>query len=146
MVLAKALSQQEAQVRDAQVAQLSECKALSEEEVVELATKCKELLQQETNVTHVHAPVVVVGDTHGQFHDLMEIFKITGKGEPARGRRCMCTQPRVHACMHACLGVRVPCAQRVTAHPCMRACLQRAHGASHARARQGVGHAWARHA
>jgi hypothetical protein len=26
----------------------------------------------------VRAPVVVVGDTHGQFHDLMEIFKIAG--------------------------------------------------------------------
>ena len=46
---------------------------------MELASKCKELLQQEANVTHVHAPVVVVGDTHGQFHDLMEIFKISGK-------------------------------------------------------------------
>lgn len=29
-------------------------------------------------MTHVRAPVVVVGDTHGQFHDLMEIFKIAG--------------------------------------------------------------------
>ena len=26
----------------------------------------------------MRAPVVVVGDTHGQFHDLMEIFKIAG--------------------------------------------------------------------
>ena len=38
----------------------------------------QELLQHEKNVTHVSAPVVVVGDTHGQFHDLMEIFKIAG--------------------------------------------------------------------
>jgi hypothetical protein len=30
-------------------------------------------------VTHVSAPVVVVGDTHGQFHDLIEIFKIAGR-------------------------------------------------------------------
>eukprot|EP00983_Pelagomonas_calceolata_P066899 1149254-Pelagomonas_calceolata.AAC.8 len=57
---------------------LSECNTLTEEEVVELANKCKELLQTEGNVTHVHAPVVVVGDTHGQFHDLIEIFKIAG--------------------------------------------------------------------
>ena len=77
-MVAKVLSQQEATVRDAQVSQLSECKVLSEDEVVELASKCKELLQLESNVTHVHAPVVVVGDTHGQFHDLMEIFKING--------------------------------------------------------------------
>lgn len=38
----------------------------------------QELLQSEPNVTAVRAPVVVVGDTHGQFHDLMEIFKIAG--------------------------------------------------------------------
>lgn len=78
-MLAKTLSQQEAQIRDVQIGTLSDCKVLTEEEVVELAGKCKELLQQEANVTHVHAPVVVVGDTHGQFHDLMEIFKIAGK-------------------------------------------------------------------
>ena len=78
MSLAKLLSQQEAQLRDVQIKTLSDCKVLTEEEVVELAAKCKELLQQEANVTHVHAPVVVVGDTHGQFHDLMEIFKIAG--------------------------------------------------------------------
>ena len=62
----KTLSQIEAQERDGQITQLSDCKVLTEEEVVQLASKCKELLQQETNVTHVHAPVVVVGDTHGQ--------------------------------------------------------------------------------
>eukprot|EP00955_Chlamydomonas_euryale_P107654 365788-Chlamydomonas_euryale.AAC.5 len=78
VMLSKVLSEQEAVLRDAQIGQLSECKVLSEEDVVELANKCKELLQQEANVTHVRAPVVVVGDTHGQFHDLVEIFKITG--------------------------------------------------------------------
>lgn len=78
-MLQKTLSGQEAIARDAQITQLSDCKVLTEDEVVELAAKCKELLQQEANVTHVRAPVVVVGDTHGQFHDLMEIFKIAGK-------------------------------------------------------------------
>ncbi len=65
-MLSKTLSHQEAQERDAQIGQLSDCKVLTEEEVVQLASKCKELLQQESNVTHVAAPVVVVGDTHGQ--------------------------------------------------------------------------------
>lgn len=33
---------------------------------------------QESNVVHVQAPVTVVGDIHGQFYDLIEIFKIGG--------------------------------------------------------------------
>lgn len=33
---------------------------------------------QESNVVHVLAPVTVVGDIHGQFFDLIEIFKIGG--------------------------------------------------------------------
>ena len=61
MSLAKTLSAQEAMIRNSQVTTLSNCKTLTEDDVVELATKCKELLQQETNVTNVHAPVVVVG-------------------------------------------------------------------------------------
>ncbi len=76
--LAKTLSQAEAASRDMQISTLSDCKVLTEDDVVELANKCKELLQQETNVTHVHAPVVVVGDTHGQFHDLMEVRRWVG--------------------------------------------------------------------
>lgn len=33
---------------------------------------------RESNVVHVRAPVTVVGDIHGQFYDLIEIFKIGG--------------------------------------------------------------------
>lgn len=33
---------------------------------------------QESNVVHVRAPITVVGDIHGQFYDLIEIFKIGG--------------------------------------------------------------------
>jgi serine/threonine-protein phosphatase PPG1 len=33
---------------------------------------------RESNVVHVAAPVTVVGDIHGQFFDLIEIFRIGG--------------------------------------------------------------------
>ena len=55
-----------------------DCKPLPEEEVRKLCEKCKEILCQESNVTPVSAPVTVVGDVHGQFHDLIEMFKIAG--------------------------------------------------------------------
>ena len=42
------------------------------------ALQCKEILEVEPNVTPVSVPVTVVGDVHGQYHDLMELFKIAG--------------------------------------------------------------------
>ena len=41
-------------------------------------TQCKEILETEPNVTPVSCPVTVVGDVHGQYHDVMELFKIAG--------------------------------------------------------------------
>lgn len=33
---------------------------------------------KESNVVHVNSPVTVVGDIHGQFFDMIEIFRIGG--------------------------------------------------------------------
>ncbi|CAJ0965401.1 unnamed protein product [Ranitomeya imitator] len=41
--------------------------------------KAKEILTKESNVQDVRCPVTVCGDVHGQFHDLMELFRIGGK-------------------------------------------------------------------
>ena len=44
-----------------------------------LLYQTKEILANESNVQEVKCPVTVCGDVHGQFHDLMELFKIGGK-------------------------------------------------------------------
>lgn len=54
-------------------------KELLADSVIEaICAKTKELLMKESNVVQVQAPVTVVGDIHGQFFDMIEIFKIGG--------------------------------------------------------------------
>ena len=43
------------------------------------ARKAKEILQNESNVQPVAAPVTICGDIHGQFYDLAELFRIGGQ-------------------------------------------------------------------
>ncbi|KAK1373851.1 hypothetical protein POM88_030044 [Heracleum sosnowskyi] len=62
-----------------QIAQLMQCKPLSETEVRALCDKAKEILMEESNVQPVKSPVTICGDIHGQFHDLAELFRIGGK-------------------------------------------------------------------
>ncbi|KAG6489245.1 hypothetical protein ZIOFF_050514 [Zingiber officinale] len=64
---------------DEQIAQLMQCKPLSEQEVRVLCEKAKEVLMEENNVQPVKSPVTICGDIHGQFHDLAELFRIGGK-------------------------------------------------------------------
>lgn len=39
----------------------------------------KELLFEESNVVAVNKPVTIVGDIHGQFYDLLEVFRTGGQ-------------------------------------------------------------------
>ncbi|CAK68448.1 unnamed protein product (macronuclear) [Paramecium tetraurelia] len=63
---------------DQWIAKLKNCQFLPEQEVIQLCTKAKEILISESNVEIVHTPVTICGDIHGQFHDLIELFKVGG--------------------------------------------------------------------
>lgn len=51
---------------------------IEEMSVKQLCDKAKEVLAKEANVTRVETPVTVCGDIHGQYYDLLELFKIGG--------------------------------------------------------------------
>jgi len=47
---------------------------LTETEVRLLCEKTKDILFEESNIVAIDAPVIVCGDIHGQFYDLLELF------------------------------------------------------------------------
>ena len=56
----------------------SSADTLSEKEVKELCERAKDILREEMNVQKIPAPVSIVGDIHGQYHDLVELFRLGG--------------------------------------------------------------------
>lgn len=52
---------------------------LPEPDLKKLCELVKELLLEESNVQPVYSPVTVCGDVHGQFYDLLELFKRGGE-------------------------------------------------------------------
>jgi serine/threonine-protein phosphatase 4 catalytic subunit len=64
---------------DRYIEQLRKCEFIKESEVKILCSKAKEILAEENNVQRVDAPVTICGDIHGQFFDLMELFKVGGE-------------------------------------------------------------------
>ena len=64
---------------DEQIERLRRCEYLKESEVKALCDKAKEILVDESNVQRVDAPVTICGDIHGQFYDLIELFRVGGE-------------------------------------------------------------------
>lgn len=63
---------------DGWLERLFKCQTLTEDEVKKLTTKGREILQKEETVQPVNIPVTLVGDIHGQWNDLVEMFAIGG--------------------------------------------------------------------
>ncbi|CAD7700314.1 unnamed protein product [Ostreobium quekettii] len=63
---------------DRWIEQLKRCEPLQESEVKVLCQHAQDLLVEEGNVQRVDSPVTICGDIHGQFYDLMELFKVGG--------------------------------------------------------------------
>jgi len=55
-----------------------QCHYLPERVMKELCEKVKEILMEESNIQPVCTPVTVCGDIHGQFYDLLELFRVSG--------------------------------------------------------------------
>mmetsp|Transcript_23080 Transcript_23080/g.22853 ORF Transcript_23080/g.22853 Transcript_23080/m.22853 type:complete len:147 (-) Transcript_23080:547-987(-) len=75
---ANLLSFSDIQTLEKQISQLIDFNPLTEAEIKQICEKAQEILSTESNVQHVRCPVTVCGDIHGQFHDLMELFRIGG--------------------------------------------------------------------
>ena len=57
---------------------LLKCQTIKESEVKDLCIKARDILTNESNVHKMPAPCTVVGDIHGQFFDLLELFRVGG--------------------------------------------------------------------
>ena len=64
---------------DAMIESVKRVEYLPENDLKKLCEYVKELMLEESNVQPVYAPVTVCGDIHGQFHDLLELFRTGGE-------------------------------------------------------------------
>ncbi|SZF02843.1 unnamed protein product [Blumeria hordei] len=55
-----------------------QCRYLPEYVMKQLCEMVKECLMEESNIQPVTTPVTVAGDIHGQFYDILELFKVAG--------------------------------------------------------------------
>ncbi|KAM0717255.1 hypothetical protein Q7P37_007107 [Cladosporium fusiforme] len=63
---------------DEWLAQAKLCRYLPESDMKRLCETVKECLMEESNIQPVASPVTVCGDIHGQFYDLLELFRVAG--------------------------------------------------------------------
>eukprot|EP01126_Amoeba_proteus_P012965 TRINITY_DN153_c0_g1_i4.p1 TRINITY_DN153_c0_g1~~TRINITY_DN153_c0_g1_i4.p1 ORF type:complete len:182 (+),score=36.95 TRINITY_DN153_c0_g1_i4:56-547(+) len=65
-------------MKEGWISSLRQCKYLPLEQLKMLCDCVRDILVEESNVREVSAPVTVCGDVHGQFYDVMELFRQGG--------------------------------------------------------------------
>ncbi|CAD8073596.1 unnamed protein product [Paramecium primaurelia] len=58
---------------------LRNVRCLTERDTHIICELVKEILVEEANIVYVNTPVIICGDIHGQYFDLLELFKIGGQ-------------------------------------------------------------------
>jgi diadenosine tetraphosphatase ApaH/serine/threonine PP2A family protein phosphatase len=51
---------------------------IEENQVIDIVMRLMNQLYQETNVLHLHSPIIICGDIHGQLDDLLQLFETAG--------------------------------------------------------------------
>lgn len=64
---------------DKWIESIRKCELLPERDLKHLCEYVQELMLEESTVHAVSSPVTVCGDIHGQFHDLLELFRTGGE-------------------------------------------------------------------
>jgi len=64
---------------DEWISKVKECSYLPENDLKKLCDLVKAILLEESNVQPVNSPVTICGDIHGQFYDLLELFRTGGE-------------------------------------------------------------------
>lgn len=73
------MSRSSTAVVDGWLEKIRRCEHLTESELKQLCDMVKTIMSEESNVQSVSGPVTVCGDIHGQFFDLLQLFKIGGQ-------------------------------------------------------------------
>ena len=68
-------------LKDEQIKLVSESNLLSENELKYLCMKSMEIFMQESSLLELTAPIIICGDIHGQYRDLIRLFDFGGTPE-----------------------------------------------------------------